>query len=188
MENVKRFALPTLSTLFGAIGLLYCFRGENISWVFFLCTLIMLANGITQLIRREDTPSGPRSLSVRTEEGESTISVDALQNILRDELRKASDIHDAKVILSLDAEGNSLSCRLRFKLDSQDNIPGRTDSHKRTVRDAFERLLPGSPAFNISCQVDDIVTRSTSSSDNAKSSPDNTFSGPIYPVYSDDEN
>ncbi|MHC4883718.1 MAG: hypothetical protein ACYTGH_01390 [Planctomycetota bacterium] len=186
MKMLKRFALPGASVLFGFISLVYFFKA-GVSPVVLISALIMIANGVLQLLQKDEEGSKAKTLTVRTEEGESIIAIDALQGILRDELCKSKDVHDAKVSLAVNEENNAIACRISFKLDSQEDIPGRTDAQKRTVRDAFERLLPGSAALSITCQVDDILTSSAKSAVSHSQEAEAAFSGPVYPVANGEE-
>ncbi|MFH0911008.1 MAG: hypothetical protein V1918_05855, partial [Planctomycetota bacterium] len=124
--------------------------------VFILLGVLIFIAGLTSWLTGR-SESLRKTLTVHTQEGDSIIALNALENILRDELRMASDVHDVKVYLSVKGPEGPIRCLLRFKLDSQADIPGRTDAHKRVARDSFARLIPTPLDLQIVCRVDDIV-------------------------------
>ncbi|GEM_PF-3221209 len=120
-----------------------------------------------------------KTVTVHTEEGESSIAIDALEGILRDELCKSGDVHDVSVRLEAGGEEEPIHCTLRFRLDSQPDIPSRTDAHKRTVREAFAQLIPDKSDLAIDCHVDSILVAPKAESGRGN---EEAFSGPVYPV------
>ncbi|MHC4872164.1 MAG: Asp23/Gls24 family envelope stress response protein [Planctomycetota bacterium] len=126
-----------------------------------------------------------KSITVKTEEGESRIAIGALEGLLRDELCREKDIHDVEVSLAVAKDSGSVSCALHFKLDSQPNIPARVDVHKRTVREAFDNLIPGQQELKINCTVDNIMVSDKSEKTSGSDVPSAGFSGPVYPVPSE---
>lgn len=123
-----------------------------------------------------------KTVTVATEDGQSTIAIDALEGILRDEVCKAGDVHDVDVRLAVGNEGEPIRCVLRFRLDSQPDIPGRTDIHKRAVRETFAKLIPGNVELEITCNVVDIVVPRPAEPAPAGPDEDRPFAGPVYPV------
>ncbi len=129
-----------------------------------------------------------KSIVVKTEEGDSLIAIGAIEGLLRDELCREKDIYDVNVSLNVEEEGSDISCNLHFKLDTQPNIPARVDVHKRTVKEAFEKLIPGQKELNVRCTVDKIVVSDKTEKNSGYGIGDADFSGPVYPVPKAGEN
>jgi len=157
---------------------------------------VLVVGGLAVLLEvglsayRDRGRAGRKTVSIHTEHGENVIAIDALEGILRDEVRKADDVHDVAVRLEVGEEGQPIHCRLRFKLDNQPDIPGRTDVHRTTVREAFQRLIPGDVPLEIDCRVDDILVEGARPAEPKASGggqSGDSFSGPVYPVLGEGE-
>jgi hypothetical protein len=125
-----------------------------------------------------------KTLTIRTESGESVIAIEALEGIIRDEVVKAGDVRDVGVDLTVSADDQHIDCELRFKLDNQPDIPARVEMHRQTVRETFGRLIPGDLTLEVSCRVEDIIVadRARQQREAQSSSDERAFSGPVYPV------
>jgi hypothetical protein len=128
-----------------------------------------------------------KTLTIHTEEGESAIALFALEKILLDTLKSFTDIHDVRADLSVKGPDGTINCALTFKMDSQGDIPGRTDDLKRVVRDTFSQLIPIPIDLQIICRVEDLLLPKAKEDMLAPSSVLDTFSGPVYPVIKDEE-
>lgn len=159
----------------------------NSYWLWFIALLfgaaLLVLNGI---ITKEDIENGGlrRNLKITTDEGESIMSVSALEKQLLAELEVAADIINPRVFLRVKGEGIPISCRLRFELLQQDDVMTRVDALKKAVRDAFFRLIPSGANIEITADIQDLR-----SADTPKVSVPggNEFSGPVYPVNGDSE-
>jgi hypothetical protein len=192
MEKIDRNLLRPVVAVIGLLLVGMPFVSESFAeadlWTRGLTVLggAVLLLHVYAVFARDRSIRAGKTLTLRGEGGESVIAIDALEDLLRDEVCKAKDVRDVDVDLEVRAEGEPIQCELRFKLDNQADIPGRTEAHKQTVRDAFERLLPGSPELNITCRVEDIIlSRAPRESESGKNRED--FAGPVYPVPGDEE-
>lgn len=118
-----------------------------------------------------------RTLQVVTESGTNAVSVDALERQLLEDLARAQDVVEPRIRLDVDVQDQPLPCAITMKLRKQENVMGRIDEIKRTVRDRYVRMIPSGPGIDITCRVTDIV------SDTARpKGGGEEFSGPVYPV------
>lgn len=172
---------PFFDSMCGTCPLVNNWFGKLISFI--VGAVILFC--VVRLIKRSRVKAGAKSITVKTAEGESKIAIGALEGLLRDELCREKDVHDVAVSLAVDKESDDISCKLRFKLDSQPDIPSRIDVHKRKVREAFDKLIPSQKNLQIFCSVENIVIEEKTSV-SSPSSGQEDFSGPVYPVPDDD--
>ncbi|MBN1257828.1 MAG: hypothetical protein JXA52_09000 [Planctomycetes bacterium] len=191
MNKVEKNIIRPLLILVGVALVTVPLFAEELPAAWWMKTLDVIAGlalvfYIILAFKRDSGITSDKTLTIRTDEGESSIAISALEGLLGDEIRKSGDVHDVDVELKVNDEDDSITCLLRFKLDSQPDIPKRIESHRKTVRAAFTRLIPNAISLDIICRVDGIVVPKKPEGDE-KSSSSAAFSGPVYPVLPEDE-
>ena len=126
--------------------------------------------------------SRQRAIEVTGKNGVSSISIDAVQNRLLDVLAKLQDVAHPHVRLSVG--GNTIRCALEFALQRSRDVTGRADEIKQAMREAFLRMIPGGPTIEIAVNVTDIEAPQEAGC----TSESGSFSGPVYPVHSSENN
>lgn len=152
--------------------------------IFFIVGAVILVCMI-RIWKKDKADLSAKAITVKTDEGESRIAIGALEGLLRDELCREKDIYDVEVRLSVGKDSGNVLCILHFKLDSQPNIPARVDAHKRAVKEAFDKLIPGQQELKINCFVDNIMVSDKSEKNSGGDMSSSDFSGPVYPVPSE---
>ncbi len=118
-----------------------------------------------------------RNLEIVTEEGTNAVSIQALEEYLLQEMRRAADVIEPAVRMEARAPGEPILCRLEFKLRRQENVMRRADEIKRKVREAFAALIPSGASLEIAAHIRDLAADGET-----EKSRDAEFSGPRYPV------
>ena len=200
--------LVTIATLLTAIGLiLFALRPEPL--LDFLARLAGIGytralSGLTgavllaaffRFVSAHWSEMSCKTLSVTSDEGVSSIGLEAIEDLLTNRLAQEKDLSDIDVDLTVGADARTVDCRLRFKIRNQPDIPGRTDVHKRIVRDTFKTVIPGDVTLTVACVVDEILVDAVESSapsdggsGRRKTAVANSeYSGPIYPVPQEDD-
>lgn len=146
-----------------------------------LVVFVACVSWIFRLLRRRER----NAIVVRSDEGESVIALETVEELLQEELAKAPDVRDSRVVLTAHVEGEPVDCALHFKIDNQPDIPARTDAIKRTIRETFSRMFSENVPLRISCMVDAVMRTEGDPSPEPAKRPE--FTGPVYPDPDDEE-
>jgi small-conductance mechanosensitive channel len=158
-----------------------------LNFISFVVGLIVLVSAYLEW-RKDRQEDGAKTITLHTESGVNTIAIDSIEGLLRDELAKEKDISEPRVSLSSKSD-DKLKCKVRFKLNSQPDIPGRIESLKKMVKESFTKLIPAPQELEISCRVDSIILEGQEKKEEPKVQPQNNggyFEGPVYPVPGED--
>lgn len=130
------------------------------------------------LIIAESRAAGKRQITIESEGGPITIATTAVEAQLLEALAALPDIADPRVTLEVRERQQPIQCLLTFKLQRQDDIPGRLEGIKGKVREAFSRLFSGRAEIEIVASVTDLLPPPPP----RESSPPKEFTGPVYPT------
>ncbi|MCX7934308.1 MAG: alkaline shock response membrane anchor protein AmaP [Planctomycetota bacterium] len=159
--------------------LLYLQRGSQGWWgmLFLALGLAIVAANAWVVLAEYRRGHFRRNLEIVTEEGANAVSIQALEEYLLQELRRAADVIEPEVRMEARGVGEPLLCRLEFKLRRQENVMRRADELKRKVREAFAALIPTGASLEIAAHIRDLVAEGE-----IEKAREAEFSGPRYPV------
>ncbi len=140
---------------------------------FLLVAVVAVVGNILVVLRSRTRGLGHRTLTISTDGGTDTISVDAIESRLLDELTAAPDISNPRVELTVRGEGLPLLCAVSFKLERTEDVIGRTEELKRRVREAFLRIIPSGAGIEINASVVDLARGGVKKAERE-------FAGPVY--------
>lgn len=119
-----------------------------------------------------------RDIEITSGDGNSIVSIAAVEKRLLDLATKFPDIRQARVALRIKKKDAPIQCAMTFGLAREHDVTGRVEEIKRCLHNAFQKLLPGAPGIEINARVVELR-------DEEARNPlvDDTFTGPVYPVH-----
>lgn len=151
--------------------------------VFFLLGAVLVYGNISVLYREWRTGGLRRNLRITTEQGASELSVTALEMLLLRRLSAEPDIVDPVCVLTPRGVGKPMLCEVELKLRRQDDVIRFVDGIKRSIRDDFDRLIPGGLTVEVLVEVRDFVTNAA---DAPREESGKVMNGPDYSAYDSD--
>lgn len=129
----------------------------------------LLVGVIRRLSKRQD-------IEIVSGDGASIVSIAAVEKRLLDMATKFTDIRQARVHLKIKKKDAPIQCTMVFGLAREHDVTGRIEEIKRTLHNAFQKLLPGAPGIEISARVVELRD------EEACAKTTDTFTGPVYPT------
>jgi hypothetical protein len=148
-----------------------------------VAALLIGLNLIAILLRLASKYSKRQDIEIYSNDEPTTISASAVEKRLLDLAAKFPGVRQTKIALDIHGRDKPIICKLSFGLACETDITGRIDEIKKCLRDAYNRLLPGTAGIEIITVVSELRAEDKlpeTPKKDAAEFDENSFAGPVY--------